>query len=225
MSADETQLPDEMSRVLSLLSHEMRGPLGVIRGYLRFIEQSDEPLSERTENAIAAALRASARLADLLDEASLVAHLRLGDVPIDRARMALAALVESGVTRASLPKETVAFDAASLPDVCVEVDHERMSAAVATLIEVTARSQSDRAVVRIEGEQLVIGDEPTVRLRIIAPVAHDLAISEMELNVVRGGFGLAVLLAAMVVTAHWGSVRELYAGDRRIGVLLALPIM
>src|SRR5688572_323275 len=59
-------MSDEMPRVLSLLSHELRGPLGVVRGYLRLIDQTATELSDRSRQSIAAALRASDRMADVL---------------------------------------------------------------------------------------------------------------------------------------------------------------
>ena len=104
-------MSDEAPRVLSLLSHELRGPLGVIRGYLRLIDQTATELSDRSRESIAAALRASDRIADVLEEASLLGHLQIGDVQLDPRPVALATIVHAAVQNAALPDDcTVLLD-------------------------------------------------------------------------------------------------------------------
>ena len=65
----ETILP----ALLSLASHELRGPTGVLRGYLRLLEQ-DATLGVRPRKVMAEMTRATDRLAGLLDELSELAH-------------------------------------------------------------------------------------------------------------------------------------------------------
>jgi K+-sensing histidine kinase KdpD len=47
--------------------------------------------------------------------------------------------------------------------------------------------------------------------------------TETELDARRGGFGLAIPIAALIVEKHGGRVRELKQGDRAAGVLVSLP--
>ena len=74
--------PDQSPRILSLLSHELRGPLGVIRGYLRLLEQAGPELSDSHRQAVTAALKASDRAAELLDKASMLAQLQRQETPL-----------------------------------------------------------------------------------------------------------------------------------------------
>ena len=65
--------PEQSPRLLSLISHELRGPLGVIRGYLRLLEQTGPELSDSHRQAVTAALKASDRAAELLTQTSMLA--------------------------------------------------------------------------------------------------------------------------------------------------------
>jgi signal transduction histidine kinase len=217
-------MPDDAPRVLSLLSHELRGPLGVIRGYLRLLDQSAPELSERSRQVVTAALRASDRMADVLDEASLFAHLRLGDVGLEPAPAPLASIVESAIQAAALPQGSqVEVDSAALPAVTLDVDEGRIRMALATLIRAVARGQSSDVAVEISATRTRSSEGDAVRLRITAPTLRGVAADEAELNTDRGGFGLAIPIAAIIVEGHGGSVRELRHGDRSAGFLVSLP--
>ena len=75
-----------LSALLSLASHELRGPAGVIRGYLRMLE-SDPTLGERPRRVAGDANRAADRLVTLLDE--IVELARLNDQTLRPALRAM----------------------------------------------------------------------------------------------------------------------------------------
>ena len=52
--------------LLSLAAHELRGPTGVVRGYLRLLEQ-DATLGERPRRLMLEISRATDRMAAILD--------------------------------------------------------------------------------------------------------------------------------------------------------------
>jgi two-component system sensor histidine kinase KdpD len=219
-------MPDDASRVLSLLSHELRGPLGVIRGYLRLLEQVAPELSEKSRQSIAAALRASERMAEVLNEASLLAHLEIGEVTLELKRVPLATLVHSAIQAASLPEGShVDLDSAALPSVNLEADEARLRMALATFITAVARAQSSNIVVEISATRTRLSGKQAVRLRIGPRTLSGVQASEVALNANRGGFGLAIPIAAVIIAGHGGRVRELRHGDRSAGLLISLPVL
>jgi signal transduction histidine kinase len=217
-------MSDETPRVLSLLSHELRGPLGVIRGYLRLIEQTGTELSDQSRQSIAAALRASDRMVEVLEQASLLGHLQIGDVRLDPKPVTLATLVEAAVQRAGLPENcTVLVDSAALPDVTVDADRSRLGLALGTLIGAVARPQSPQVTVNISAALTRLNNKAAVDVRIGPRILADSETTAAELDARRGGFGLTIPIAALIVEKHGGRVRELKQGDRFAGVLVSLP--
>jgi signal transduction histidine kinase len=217
-------MAEEVPRVLSLLSHELRGPLGVIRGYLRLVLQTSHEVSARTRESIDAALRASDRISDILDEASLFAHLQIGDVRLELRRVALTTVVHAAIQAAGLPAEsTVDLASDSLPNVTLDADEARLRMALATFISAVARAQSSNVVVEISGGAARLAGRRAVRLRIGPRTVSGVEAAEGELNTRRGGFGLAIPIAAVIIEGHGGRVRESRHGERSAGLLVTLP--
>jgi signal transduction histidine kinase len=211
---------------LSLLSHELKGPLGVVRGYLRLLLQGGNELSARSRQTVEAALRASDRIGEVLDEASQLSHLKQGDIPFETKRLALSTLVYSAIQAAALPEDsTVDLDANELPSVSLEVDEARVRGALATLIAAVARAQTTSRIVDIIASRGRIGRQPAIRLRIGPRTLSGVDATEVEPDLHRGGFGLQVPIAAFVIEQHGGRLRDLRQGDRPAGLLVTLPIV
>ena len=217
-------MADDTPRVLALLAHELRGPLGVIRGYLRLLDQTSGELSPRSRQTVAAALRASDRIAEVLDDATLFAHLHIGDVTIERRRLPLPTLVHAALHAATLPETpSVELDAGDLPSVTVEADLPRLRDALAAVITAIARVQSSNVVVEITATETRLAGRAAVRLRIGPRPLGAVDALEAELDTGRGGLGLTLPIAATVIDRHAGRVRELRYGDRLAGVVVTLP--
>ena len=217
-------MADDLPRVLSLLSHELRGPLGVIRGYLRLITQTSHELSDRSRQSIEAALRASDRMADILDEASLFAHMQIGDIRLEPKRVPLTTIVHAAIQAAGLPEDsTVDLASDTLPNVTLNADETRLRMALATFITAVARAQSSNVVVQISAARTRLAGRRAVRLRIGPRTLSGVEGTEGELNTKRGGLGLTIPIAAMIVEGHGGRVRETRHGDRSAGLLVTLP--
>jgi signal transduction histidine kinase len=217
-------MPAEEPRVLSLLSHELRGPLGVVRGYLRLLSQSAPELSDRSKEAIDAALRASDKLAEILDEASLLAHLQTGRVALELKDARLSDIVHAAVRSALLPAD-FGVNVAPLPSVRVSADEARLTAALATLLTVVARAQPGSRELSIESRTTKPAGHAVVQLVLSHPSPALARAVESDVNHGRGGYGLALPIALTVLSGHGGSVRELRDGDRLVGVVVTLPVV
>jgi signal transduction histidine kinase len=216
-------MPDEEPRVLSLLSHELRGPIGVVRGYLRLLVQSSSELSDHSRETVAAALRAADRLADVLDEASLLTHLRMGKISLDPKKAPVTSIVEAAIQTAALPGG-VRAELEPLPPLHLDADARHLSKALATLFTLVARSHPHSRVVHIGTVTAQIGGKPALRLHVRPQTLLEAEMVEADLNIGRGGYGLAVPIAAAIVEGHGGVVRELSDGERSAGVVVTLPV-
>jgi K+-sensing histidine kinase KdpD len=217
-------MPAEESRVLSLLSHELRGPLGVVRGYLRLLTQSAPELSDRSKEAVAAALRASDRLAEVLDEASLLAHLKTGKVALELKETTLSGLVHGAIRAASLP---AGFNVtvAPIPDLRVNADEARLTTALSTFITVVARSQPSSRELSIDTHETGSAAKQEVQLVLRHSSPAFASAVESDVNPGRGGYGLALPIAITVLSGHGGSARELRDDDRLAGAVVTLPVL
>src|SRR5688500_17698000 len=113
----------DSSARLSLLSHELRSPLGVIRGYLRLLDQQGEALSENHRAAIGKALSASERAAELLGQASTLAQLQKNETAIDLRPVAIGPLLRTAAASVRLPEDPrVMLEIADSTDFRVDAD-------------------------------------------------------------------------------------------------------
>ena len=92
-------------KVLSLASHELRTPAGVVSGYGRMLLQSGaDALTPAQRKLLEAADRSSARVADLLVQMSELARLASVGTPLAPQETDLAALVEPVETIGRFPR-------------------------------------------------------------------------------------------------------------------------
>jgi signal transduction histidine kinase len=208
--------------LLSLLSHELRAPLGVMRGYLRLLDQQDAPFSAQQRQAIAAALRASDRAAELLAQASTLAQLGRGEAVFNFEEVAVEPLLAAAVDAVELPTDpAVGLQLAAIPSATVTADEALLRSAMVSLLGAAVRAQPrDTTLVvraRIEegsdGEEIIVSAAPTTAQ----------ALEEAELNLSRGGLGLDLPIARHLIAAHRGRVRELREAEQTMGVIVCLP--
>lgn len=214
---------DDLPRLLSLLSHELRSPLGVVRGYLRLLEQMDDTLSDRHRHAVDCALRASDRAAYLLDQASLLAQLRRHEIVLDFKSVALEAVVAAAADAVLLPSDPVVrVEVGTLGPRCVSADEALLSRALTTLISAVVRAQPRDTIVRITGQPQTKDGANGVDVSISSPERAS-TLREGPLDSTRGGLGLDLPIAESLAAAHRGQLRELRDGDRLAGVIVWLP--
>jgi len=213
---------DPSGQLLSLLSHELRSPLGVIRGYLRMLDEPSGSLTAQQRQAVAAAMRAADQAAHLLGQASFLAQLRRGETQWNPSTVDVRALVEA----ASQSART--FDA---PVTCVigeiavrnlAASPDQLRGALASFIAAVARAQVPPTPITITGLRRQHDDRDGLSLRIERP-RDGSQPSERALNMSRGGLGLDLPIAEAIIAAHGGLVTELLDGGRWVGVVVWLP--
>jgi signal transduction histidine kinase len=211
---------DDLHHLLSLISHELRAPLGVMRGYLRLLEQRAD-MPEASREAVAAALRASARAADLLGQVSTLAQIERRETVFELQPVAVVGLLAALADKAALPGDpTITLSLGACADVRVMADRARLADALTSLATAVVRAQAHAAA--------------TISCRIVdeGPRGCEIAVdrSEMprettlhDLDIGRGGLGLDLPIAAAIVAAHHGRIVERRAGTVCVGMVVWLP--
>ena len=213
---------DELPRLLSLLSHELRGPLGVVRGYLKLLEQRGTELSEQHLRAITAALRATDRAAAVLDQASKLAQLNRDEMHIELTRVSLDLILDDAVRKVTLPENPVIKLRRGGP--CGEyvlADAQFLSDVFTTLIGAIARAQPKAATISTVCtlEPFETRDGIVIEL-VTSPEGES---TRRAFDISRGGLGLELPIAARVIAAHGGTIEDLRDGERPTGFRVWLP--
>lgn len=195
---------DSESRLLALISHEMRAPVGVLFGYLKLLAR--EPgLSERHQALVQNALNAGDKLHGLLGELRELLQLEAGDRRLEQRAIPLRTLVTDVVTASAAWPEAPTLVVGALPNVVLQVDRPRLTAALAALARAAARPLGQGATISLHG---TLEDAPWVRLTIGRDVAAGDVTPAAPLDESRGGLGLAIPIARATVTAHGGTITE-----------------
>lgn len=202
-----------LSALLSLASHELRGPAGVIRGYLRILEQ-DPTLRERPRRVVADTTQAANRLVTLLDEVSELARLKDAALRPALRSMSLRSVLNQAVQAVTLPPGyEVDLDVVAPADVRRRVDETRLRTVFETLIFTLVRGHSGAATIDL---RLVKGRASTLITVTPRTLGHG-TVSDRPLDLSRGGTGLRLPIAEAIVQAHGGRLRERWVAGRWAG--------
>lgn len=190
--------------VLSAISHELRGPLGVARGYLQMLAQG-QALDARGAKMVADIQRAANRMSGLLDEVSELARWVRGEHTVNGTLGPLADLVAAAAARATFPDSPlVRVEVAAPADVTAVVDQPPLVRAWAALISAVARAQVEDATIAVVLRRSEAGP---AELR-IAPQTRLDAADERPMTIERAGAGLSLALAELILQRHGGGVVE-----------------
>ncbi len=204
--------------LLSLTSHELRQPTGVVRGHLRTLD-GDASLGHRARKVIGEAARAADRLVSLLDEIGELARLKDHAVRLTLKSMSLRSVLNQSVQAVELPaSHDVELDVVAPADVRRRLDEARMRTVFCTLIAVLARAQTGAATIdlrltRTKNSAYVwITPRSLLRGKVV----------DQPIDITRGGSGMLLPIAEAIVNAHGGKLRERWIAGRWSGFIVRL---
>lgn len=207
-----------LSALLALASHELRQPTGIIRGYLRMLDQ-DPTLAQRHHKAIGEATRAADALVGLLDEIGELARLKDDAVRLTLKSMSLRSVLNQAVQAVELPaSHDIELDVVAPVDVRMRVDETRMRSVFCTLIFVLARAQTGATTIDLGLTRTKASASVTVTPRTLG---HG-KIIDQSIDLTRGGSGLLLPIADATVQAHGGRLRERWVAGRWAGFVVKL---
>jgi hypothetical protein len=204
----------DAERVLAVLIHDVRTPLGVAHGYLRLVRADKLPTPEDRDRALAGTQDALARISRICQDAGgFLEDPRPGAIKAPARQLAervVAVLAERGVT----------VGGADLPDGSVDVGTsvDRAADAIATLLALRA-ARTPGSVARIDGT--------VAALRFACGPAADgakgpaLDGAEAPFDPWQSSQGLGVALAHRLVTALGGRV---WTAGNGLALALSMPM-
>lgn len=214
---------EQLGRLLSLISHEVRAPLGVMRGYMRLLEQSHD-LPETHRHAVTAALKASDRAADILGQVSALARLQRDEVAAALKPTALEPLLRAAVHAVSMPPEPiVTVHVGETTALSITADEQLLRIALAGLTSAVVRAQATDCRVFLLARPETRAGRPGVMLTITPTESESASAHEVPLDITRGGLGLDLPIAAFIIAAHDGLVFERHEDNRFVGIIAWVP--
>ncbi len=203
--------------LLSLLSHELRAPAGVIGGYLSLLESSPDNLSPAQQQAVAGARRAQQRVVDILDDTSrLVALWRspaMAPAPVSSQDVA------DAVTVAALPASLGLIWEASVDHlILLNAPASRVAEAVVAVAAAVAR-EHDTAV-RLAGSATESHVVWTIRP---ATASTATGLAAAPFNPLRPGLGLGLVVAATWLAAAGATLHDMLDGGAAAGADVTFP--
>ena len=215
---------EHLGRLLSLISHEVRAPVGVIRGYLRLMEQQGEQLTHQHRHIISAALRASDRAAEILAQVSVLARLQRGEVEAAPVPTLLEPLLQAAMNDVALPTDpAVTLQLGESPATSIAADEGLLKAALSGLLSAVVKAQATDGHVHMHACEQTRDGRPGVTITIAADDPAGAGCREAPLDILRGGLALDLPIAGFVIAAHGGYLAELRDRDRFSGIVVWLP--
>ena len=207
-----------MAALLSLTSHELRQPTGVVRGSLRMLDQ-DPTLNQKARKVIGEATRAADQLVALLDEIGELARLKDAAVRLSLKSSSLRSVLNQAVQAAALPdSHDVELDVVAPTDVRRRIDEARMRSAFGTLIYVLARAQTGATTIDLR----LIRTKNSAYVWVTPRSLLRGKIEDKPIDVARGGSGMLLPIADAIVQAHGGKLRERWVAGRWSGFIVRL---
>jgi PAS domain S-box-containing protein len=230
-----SELETVKSEFLRLASHELRGPLTVIRGFAAMLaDGSLGDLSEDAVRAIAIVLAKSEEANAIVDQLLETARIEEGRLTLRRERVDLRDLVGAGAARLRpLLSERHRLDI-DLPEapVLVDVDRERLRTVVANLLDNALKYSPAGGVIRC-----AVRDDPDSG-QVVLDVSDEgigIAADEMPRLFTRfgrlvnaenshiPGTGLGLHLSRELVRRHGGEISAISQSGRGTSFRLVLP--
>jgi len=208
----------EFSQVLRVLVHEIRGPLGILQGYLRLLKDGrlDANAAARTVNAM---LDATGRLSTLTRETSELIPWYEGPLR-DTRPLPIRVLVDQTLAAVGTTCET----SVTVPEDVVEwrvhtgAGHA-LSAALAAIVDWTSRQGSGPVPLTVSVDAVksiaTVTIGPPGSATSPASDAPPRSSTDTPSPFAAGGHGLALVLAGVVLESHGADVR---ANDRQLMV-------
>jgi signal transduction histidine kinase len=214
----QQKIESEMQNTfISVISHELKTPVSIIRGYAEILSRPDMQLpTDQVHSFGQIIIEEADRLTHEINSLLEVSRIQLNAIPLEITQWALAPLIEQVTNRlqGQALQQGITFEIripADLPD--IQADRERTRLVCENLITNAIKYSPDGGIVRIQARS-------DNGLAIISVTDHGIGIPLEEQNRVfdrfyrvdnrlrreTQGFGLGLFLAKMIVEAQHGQI-------------------
>jgi two-component system, sensor histidine kinase and response regulator len=216
--------------LVSLMVHDLRNPLTGIAGFLGMLTEETKDPEMRAEAA--AALQASDRIRETLDDLLCIRMLETGTLTLHREHVTAESIVEDAIASiqgAARARRVQISALTATPDLVLNADRKLARRAVENLLsnalKYTPEGTIVRTAIRETGNdvQIEVADRGCGVPEAFKPgVFRKFASVEAARGEARRGVGLGLYLVNLVATAHGGhtSVRDRKHGGAAFGLYL-----
>lgn len=226
--------PPTHARLINLAGHELRTPASVVIGYLRMLlAEHGGPLTERQRRMLNEAEHSSQRMNRIIAEMSELSNLQAGTLPLASQRLSLAPVLRDAVDGMGPVEAVIAdMDAAagievrtSDEEIAIVGDPKRLRTAFSAVLRAMARERRDETPLVVDGrvEQVDGSRLAIVRIGIEANLPL-LGGPRGEFDRWRGGLGLALPIAQIVIEAAGGQIWSPAGDASHAATAVALPV-
>ena len=193
----------DISDILHVLAHELRTPVGIAHGYVRLLLEERLHQESDRRRALEQMQKALGRLSDLSHESSRLATWFEQDVNALGAVAAASVIAQVADADYDAP---VAFDVGALSDGATirTCDAERLAGALISMVRATARelrgAECTVSARRADHGFLDVLIGPDDRIAALSGGRDTAEAGPLALE--RGGLGLSLIEAAIVLDAH-----------------------
>ena len=194
----------DIGKVLHVLAHELRTPAGIAQGYIRMLldERLVDPADRR--RALEQAQKALARVSELTHESTRLANWIEADRSVATA-LDVGTFIDRVVASAAVdPTPIVRLDSAVAGRRVETVDADALVTAIAAFLRATSRELRGAQCsldARVHHDRMLdVLMAPAAQLDALADGPGTAAASGLALE--RGGLGLSLVSAAVVLEAH-----------------------
>ena len=224
------EIPD-WPKLLSLAVHEFRTPTTVISGYLRMLlKERAGPLADMQRKLIEDAEKSCGRLSALLADMSELAHLEDGRATLDRGEFDLSEALDR------IARETVVSEGEAGIQVrgtkgplLVRADAERLRKTLAAIAHAIRREIIEAGDLVISTSVRDVNGEHVAWIAfgpasVVEALEHADPSTLGPFDESRGGCGLSLPLARLVIDLHGGRLLALPGDRQKAGGVVQLPL-
>lgn len=219
-------------RHLGIAAHDLRNPIGAIRGMSRLLA-SGKLTDEQRADFLNAIVRVSDEMAQLVDDLLDVAVIESGAFELDRTTANLADLVrQSCETAGSIAERKgihLELDAREVPD--SRFDPPRMRQVVDNLLSNAIKFSPEGAIVRVtvrsidDGIELCVADQgPGVPAEEVKELFASYQKTSVRPTAGEKSTGLGLFIVKQIVDAHGGTVKVESVVDHGSNFRVVVPV-
>ncbi len=220
------------STFISIISHELRTPVSLIKGYAETLLREDARWDAAVVRDSLEVINEEAdRLAEMIDNLLDASRLQAGAMRMNMAEVALDKLTERLVEKFKTQSEKHTFEAAFPADFPIILgDEARLTQVVSNLLSNAIKYSPGGGRIRVEGKSaptqviLSVTDEgPGIAAADLPHVFERFYRANTDLTKRVKGTGLGLYLAKAVVEAHGGQITVTSAPSAGTTFSVALP--
>jgi PAS domain S-box-containing protein len=202
------------STFISIISHELRTPVALIKGYVGTLRREDAKWDpEVVRDSLAVIEEESDRLASLIDDLLEASRLQAGALELKRSEVALDELATRMAQRFQTQSEEHSIEVefeGSLP--AIPADENRLMQVLGNLVSNAIKYSPDGGTIKISGRQqkdhivICVQDQgPGIALEDVPRIFNLFYRSNQAARKTKGA-GLGLFLAKAIVEAHGGKI-------------------